>query len=139
MLSLQDDLPHEEDEESAREVGLLQIELESMKAIEQIHMLQQVSDLLLLLHAHSYACCCVFAQHPKLRCSLGYVHASKQRHHCLSIVQASPSCLPTSVITLQIPTDSFLTLWCNQQSKAPTQFVGPSSPNCPHPLLEPAM
>lgn len=56
-MSLQDDLPHEQDEESAREVGLLQIELESMKAIEQIQMLQQVGDMLLLLHAHSYACC----------------------------------------------------------------------------------
>ena len=39
---LQADLPHEQEEESEREVGLLHIELEVMKAIEQIHMLQQV-------------------------------------------------------------------------------------------------
>ena len=51
QLYLQDDLPHEQDEESAREIGLLQIELETMKAIEQIQMLQQVGDIALLLHA----------------------------------------------------------------------------------------
>ena len=47
---LQDGVPHEQDEESAREVGLLQIELETTKAIDQIQMLQQVSDMLLLPH-----------------------------------------------------------------------------------------
>lgn len=42
---LQADLPQEQDEESEREVGLLHIELEVMKAIEQVHMLQQVDDI----------------------------------------------------------------------------------------------
>lgn len=37
----EDDLP-EEDEESEREAQLLLIELETMKAVEQIQMLQQV-------------------------------------------------------------------------------------------------
>lgn len=57
MLPLQDDLPHEQDEESARKVGLLQIELESVKAVEQIQMLQQVGDMLLLLHAQTVLAC----------------------------------------------------------------------------------
>ncbi|KAL3146049.1 hypothetical protein ABBQ38_015401 [Trebouxia sp. C0009 RCD-2024] len=48
MVQLQDeaDLPHEQDEESEREVGLLHTELEVMNAIEQIHMLQQEVNLL---------------------------------------------------------------------------------------------
>lgn len=46
VCDLQADLPHEQDEESEREVGLLHTELEVMNAIEQIHMLQQVDDIL---------------------------------------------------------------------------------------------
>lgn len=74
MLPLQDDLPHEQDEESARKVGLLQIELESVKAVEQIQMLQQVGDMLLLLHAQTVLACWPAvrssAQYPELRCSM---------------------------------------------------------------------
>lgn len=60
---LQDGLPHEQDEESEREVGLLHIELEVMKAIEQKQMLQQVGDMLFALCAtippstHMYRMC----------------------------------------------------------------------------------
>ena len=39
---MQDGIPPEQDEESEREVGLLQIELETLKATGQIQMLQQV-------------------------------------------------------------------------------------------------
>lgn len=39
---MQDGIPPEQDEESEREVGLLQIELQTLKAVEQIQMLQQV-------------------------------------------------------------------------------------------------
>ena len=42
MYAVQEDAVPEEDEESEREAQLLLIELETMKAVEQIQMLQQV-------------------------------------------------------------------------------------------------
>lgn len=43
MVAVQDGVTGEQDEEAERESSLLQIELETMKAVEQMQMLQQVS------------------------------------------------------------------------------------------------
>ena len=57
---MQDDGIPEEDEESEREAQLLLVELETMKAVEQTHMLQQVDA-----------------------CSLHTVHVPYRSHACV--------------------------------------------------------
>lgn len=42
FVSVQDGMPHEQDEDSERKLSLLHIELETMRAIEQTQVLQQV-------------------------------------------------------------------------------------------------
>ena len=53
---VQDGVADDQDEESDRETSFLQIELEIMKALEQIQMLQQVSNCS-LHHQGTLACC----------------------------------------------------------------------------------